>query len=237
MKRLLLVLGALALQPTASVPAMAANLKSEFTSAWSGRQSQYEAEARSALDRQRTAITAYAATKSPATDPTATAKANDVLDATSEYGIVQGRLAQIVGLQSFFATNPSKTATEIWLQARVSEIQTLSRKAEAEWRQARMAAAPQAAADEKTYISKALQAIAFLGIVRGLNEEARLIDENLGSYFRAKGENDDARRRARAAIFGALAGALQQSAQQPLIRPPTTVRCDTYGASTTCRGQ
>ncbi len=235
MKRVLLVLAALALQPVASGTAFAANLKAEFSKAWTGRQSEYAYQAKQALARQNAAIAAFAAIKAP-DDPNASAKTNEMLDAASEYGIVQGRLAQLMGLQAFFATNPSRAATEIWLQARVSELQTLERKADAEWRAARMPATLEAA-DEGKYIAKVLQAVVFNGFVRGAVEETQLIDGNLGTYFRAKGEKDDARRRTRAAIFGAIGGALRQTAQQPLMRPPTTVRCDTYGATTTCRGQ
>ena len=74
----------------------------------------------------------------------------------------------------------------------------------------------------------------------GTIAELKLLDENLGSYFEAKSAQDDSRRRARAAFFGALAGAAGSFNSQPLPPPATprttTCRSTQFGRTVTCTG-
>ena len=166
-----------------------------------------------------------------------------MFDAISEYGIAKGRKAALGDFRAFFASNPSAAATEIWLQGQTSELQRMVTKGNAQAEAVKLLKPGQGGITPQDYLERGMQSVGYNSLVRGAIEETQLLDQNLGTYFRAKTADDGDRRRRRATMFGILAaglGGAARAAAPPspqFPQPPQTIRCTTYFNSTVCSGQ
>jgi hypothetical protein len=211
--------------------AAASSLQKEFSASWEGRMQQYRLQETSADAAEKSAIEAYVqAINTKGAEEQAGRAASVMLAASSQMGFVKGRIIALTGFRGFFASKPSQVRTEVFMQERASDLQDLVKKAQTDYDVAK-AANPEPA---PAYLSNLLAAIRLNGLARGVTQELSLIDQNLGSYYKAKSVADDERRQARAHLLATLAGSLQP--------PPTTdskfpasVRCQTYGTVTNCQ--
>ena len=232
----------LTIQPASQSPAMGENLKGELSSAWSARAARYASELEAAQAQKNAAIQALSAA-AEAKAPDAQTKASALSDALFNFGISKGRYGVLGAFRAQFAANPSQAASEIWLQEQVSKLQSMSRQGDDEIKAVSLMKPGQGGVTPDAYMTKYADAVAFNGIVRGAIEETQLLDQNLGTYFRAKTADDVDRRRRRATIFGILAAGLGGAARAATPPPPQfpqspqTIRCTTYFNSTVCSGQ
>lgn len=238
MRRNLFVLAMLALQPALTTPTLAANLKTEFLTAWATRATKYATDLQAAQDRKNAAILALNAAAA-AKSPDAQAKLVGMFDAAFYYGIAEGRQGVLNAFRAQFANKSSQAATEMWLQEQVSKLQDMSKQGDDNLKAVSLMKPGQDGLKPDDYMTKNLDAVAFNGVVRGASQESQLIDENLGTYFRAKTADDTERRQNRARIFGALGAALSGAASAPTAQPslPVTVNCHTYYSGTVCTGR
>ena len=238
----MLVLAALALQPVMITPVRAENLKVEFNTAWASRETLYVSQIQETEAHQAAAIKAFGAA-AQASAPDTGAKMQAMFDAISEYGVAKGRKAALGDFRAFFASNPSAAATEIWLQGQTSELQRMVTKGNAQAEAVKLLKPGQGGITPQDYLERGMQSVGYNSLVRGAIEETQLVDQNLGTYFRAKTADDVDRRRRRATIFGILAAGLGGAARAATPPPPQfpqspqTIRCTTYFNSTVCSGQ
>ena len=228
MRRLVL----LALLVAICSPAFGRSVREEFAPLWAARLSQYQAE--QAATRQRVEDAA----KPPSDSDPARAEAHyaNLLQALVADGEVKGREQVASDLIAHMRNKPSAELSEAWIQGLADRVKRdrddLNSRSEALKRQgsAKLIA-------PKEYFEETFKLAATAGIIRGRASELALIDQNLRSFYQAKGGQDEQRRRARAAFFGALAGSFGSTPAPP--SPPWIATCQTtaFGNSTTCRGQ
>lgn len=203
-------------------PALAKNLHSEFSSAWAERQGRYETGVEPARAKQEAAIKGFA----EATEPAEVERlADEMLATSSQYGYVLGQLETIDGFNKFIARKPSPERAEIFMQERIAELQ---RKQQTQANDFEMFKRNKPSNRAELFKSLMLHAM-LSGALKGETDETLMIDQNLSSYFRAKGSADAKRREARLRLLGAIAAAGQT--QQQTMR---SVTCNKMGSHVTC---
>lgn len=228
MRRMILILAAaLALSaPTSEVSAK--SVQQEFTQAWAERGDRYEQEQLRLNTRIEEAWKML--------DGATQANAPDVKDKTGQFiGALQdgaymhGRATLLHTFKGHMAKKPSAAATELWVQERVDSLRMQAEALDKRGEQLNSGTSPGAFKAKLTALANSAE---FLGTVA----ELKLLDENLGTYFKAKSAQDDARRRARAAFFGALAGSVRSYSSQSSPTRTTTCHSAQFGTTITCTG-
>ena len=226
MRRLVLLLAVALAFALAEGVASAKSVQQEFSQAWTERGERYEAE--------QLRLNARADEAWKALDEAMKSNTPDVKDRTGQFitalqdgAYNYGRAMLLDAFKEHLAKKPSAAATELWMQERVDALRT---QAEALDRAGERLANDDSPGAFKAKFSALATSAKFFGTVA----ELKLLDENLGSYFKAKSVQDDGRRRARAAFFGALAGAARAYDTQPSF--PRTTTCQSSGNAVTCTG-
>lgn len=215
-----------------SGPAVGRSVRDEFEPLWASRLSQYQAEHVAASQRVKDA-----AQPPSDSDPTrADAHYANLLQALVANGEVKGREQVVSDLIAHMRKKPSAELSEAWIQGLADRV----KRDRDDFNSRNDTLKKQGAAkliSPKEYFEDTFTLAATAGIIRGRAAELALIDQNLRSFYQAKGEQDEQRRRARAAFFGALAGSFGSTPAPPST--PWTATCQTsvFGNSTTCRGQ
>lgn len=217
---------AFGLQPSA---ATAGSTYKEFTAAWAERDARY-VQQHAELDKTaREATQAFLANpKSKDSDE----KLGQMLVAIKAAMYMDGRGATLRALRIFMEKKRSAAATELWMQERSDAARTSASSLQVRF--ATLKSLRDTGKDgTDAYFVDSVSAISDAATLQGQVEELSLIDQNLGSYFRAQGQEDASRRETRARIFGAI-GASLSTYSQPA--PGWSATCNTYGTSTTCHG-
>lgn len=217
---------AFGLQPSA---ANADSTYKDFTVAWAERDARY-VQQHAALDKD-----AREATKAFLADPKSEesdGRLERMLAAIKSAMYIDGRGSTLRAFRIFMEKKRSAAAAELWMQERSDAARTSASALEV-----RFATLKSLRANGKggtdAYFAESVAAISDAATLQGQVDELGLIDQNLGSYFRAKGQEDAARRETRARIFGAI-GASLSTYSKPA--PSWSARCNTYGTTTTCTG-
>ncbi len=148
-------------------------------------------------------------------------------DAMHRASYIYGRYWVLSELREHMDDKPSAVSSELWMQEKVSEVQSDARLADNHWTQ--LANLPDEASLTER-LSKFEAAVVGGARVQGVVDELTLIDQNLASYYQGRSEE----RANRSRIFAAIGSALMQSSRQATIAPSVRTRCSTYGGVTNC---
>lgn len=208
----------------------------EFTAAWVAREAQYRDQHGTLDQNARAAIQAYE-TAIANNSPDSGQNLHRMLGAIQAASFTDGRGQALNALRAFMGRRPSNLQIELWMQERGDEM-----RIEASGIAANLRGLNEARPEEKStgaFMQRTVTALAQNATFQGKLAEMRLIDSNLGTYFRAKTAEDDERRLARQRIFAAIGSSLSQWASQPgtSAQPGWTVHCDRFGNQVSCRGQ
>lgn len=230
-------LGLALLVVMAQVPVDAKSAYKEFYSAWSERSSGYEDEFVRQLDGANQKITVYQKALEES-DPKTADYFRTAMDAAYATNVTRARGELMHELLERMKKKPSAAASELWIQERVSIVKEKALAAEQnKGRIEELLSKPEgiSSADEFNNLVKNVQKAAEgYGYIYGMNAELDLIDQNLRSYYVARGQEKRARSQALSAFFGSIAQSFSQ--QNSYIEPSQTLttRCSKFGWTTTC---
>lgn len=231
MRRILLTtvfLASMAVSP----PASASSVQKDFAALWVAREARYEAEQVSLDGEVQEAATRPA---EPLTAEEGEHHYERMLKALDAAAYMRGRRDVVKALIVHMQSKPAPELTEAWLQERADEVRRdrdgLNSRYKALTDKGRVPAD-----GNKNYFEETFRIATMAGLVRGRAAELALTYQNLGSFYEAKGEQDERRRRARAAFFGALAGSARSYDSQSTPPRTTTCRSQSFGTAVTCTG-
>ncbi|HMU20650.1 MAG TPA: hypothetical protein PKC48_00090 [Sphingorhabdus sp.] len=210
--------------------AQAKSVHSEFVEAWQERLKRYEAS--SVLAGQQLQSDAHLFFNTPAPDEATTiAKLEAVFKSTDEVGYLAGRSQLSSDLIAFMKKKPSAERAELWLQEQIHRLTDEERALKVEVDSVgQMKIGDNGVTTESLFKANGM-AVFKQGALRGQIEELALMNDNLGSYYRAKGQQDADRRQKWAAILGSIGQSLQQQSNDNRSR---MVNCTTTGNTTNC---
>ena len=208
--------------------AQSKSVQDEFAQAWSARADRYTAQ-QADLDKLVEATLSALKVSNESNAPDVGARTNQFLAALNDGSYLHGRSAVLAAFRTHIKGKPSAAVTELWIQERFDELKNQATSLDATGDRLRNDNSPEGIKAKMTALANSAE---FMGNVA----EMKLLDENLGTYFKAKSAQDDARRRARAAFFGALAGSARSYGSQS--SPPRTTTChsQSFGNTITCTG-
>lgn len=185
-------------------PATASTYK-DFVKVWDARDATYRAE-RAALDANAQSAAARAVEALVAADPEASEDLVLALTAAWSLSELVGRGQMLFQLREHMAEKPSAALSEAWLQGKADEIRRRAVDADLIERQIDVLK-NRDSTSVKLWIA-ALERLSMMrGNISGMASELLLIDQNLRSYYRARGE-ENARS---AAIWAAALSAVGSS--------------------------
>ena len=228
--RRMLILVAAALALSAPQPkALAKSVQQEFSQAWTDRGARYEQE-QLRLNKQIDDAWKSLEGATQASSPDVKSRTDQFIVALQDGAYMHGRAALLSAFKEHMAKKPSAAATDLWVQERVD---TLRMQADALDKRGEQLKTDTSAGTFKGRLRALADSAEFMGTVA----EMQLVDQNLATYFKAKSAQDEQRRRARAAFFGALAGSFGSTPAPPPTPWIATCQTTAFGNSTTCRGQ
>jgi len=150
---------------------------------------------------------------------------------TDEVGYLAGRSQLSSDLIAFMKKKPSAERAELWLQEQIHRLTDEQNVLQVDVDNlGKMKVGENGVTSEALF--KANGMIVFKqGTLRGQIEELILMNDNLGSYYRAKGQQDADRRQKWAAILGSIGQSLQQ---QSTVNQSRMINCTTTGNTTNC---
>lgn len=218
--------------------AVAKSVSQEFSEAWAERQGRYASEVQASQDATKAAVESLLkADLSNQEDFTARLTAFYV--SSKNLGLNAGRLETLRKTRDFMAGKPTMIRTQLWLQEQVDRLRSDAVRSEAKMSEARSLKAGENGLTGLDVIKKSGEAFFVSGLMQGQAEELRSVDQNLATYFRAKGEQDARRRAGRAAALQALGQAFQNSAnayQNSTVNQGWSATCTRMGSFTHCSG-
>ena len=220
---------ALALQPSA---ASAGSTYKDFVAAWTERDARY-VEQHAALDKQaREATTEFLAKADPNSSESGS-RLQRMITAIKAASLLDGRGAMLRDLRIHMEKKPAAASTELWMQERTDAVRTQAAAVAAKFAELR-GMNERGLGESDEYFQNTVAALIMASTLEGKVQELSLLDQNLSSYFRAKGQEDAERREARARIFGAIGASL--TAYSNNANRPWTATCTTSGNRTNCSG-
>lgn len=200
-------------------------IQQEFSQAWTDRAARYGDQQKALNQRVEISLKALHEA-SEAKSPEVKAKTDQFLAALQDGAYMHGRISLLKVFQSHMAKKPSAAATELWIQEQTDSLRV---QAEALDKLGERLGADNSNEGMKAKMSALAASAEFMGTLAELS----LIDQNLSTYFKAKSAQDEGRRRARAAFFGAMAAAFQNNRDSSWS---ATCVNSPLGFSTTCAG-
>jgi hypothetical protein len=222
------VLAVLCLSFVSIQPVAARSLEKDFAETWSARETQFATELKDDQTRYQTALSDLLADKQ-ASSSDLMAKTTTLLQSVQIIGEAAGHADTIYHLRTFMHGKPSALKANLWLH---DQGDTAKREAIAA--HADIAAVQQDQnATPGDMIQRTSSALLRLSHAHGAIAELAVINDNLGQYYDAKSERDQARRQAFAAALLGLGNAIQESSRQGQNWMMT---CTQMGSFTNCSG-
>jgi hypothetical protein len=210
-----------------------AGVYKDFWKAWAERDARHVAE-HAQLDKAAREATENLMVSLKESSPEMPAKMERMFTAIDAAWFIDGRVWMLRDLRIHMEKKPSAAKTELWLQERIDSLRAEERAVKAKWAEVD-GMREKGASDLLVYLQESVLAVSMAATLRGKVEELNLLDQNLASYFRAKGQEDMERRQARARIFGAMGAALS-AYSRPQPDTSWTATCTTFGNRTNCHG-
>lgn len=229
--RFLWYLMALALALAAPVAVAASSVFDDFTAAWSERDARY-VEQHASLDKEAREATATFFAAADPSSPESAARLERMILAIKAASYVDGRGRVLRDLRIHMAKKPTEARAELWMQEKADSTRALATEVDAKFADLKRRSASGDQSD--SFFTDSVTALVMAASLHGQIVELTLVDQNLGSYFRVKGQEEASRRESRARIFSAIGAALSTySAPQ---NSPWTATCTTSYGTTRCSG-
>lgn len=225
---------ATALSLTPCPQAVAKSVQHEFTEAWNQRLARYSQEVETAKSALPTAMAAFRAAAA-SNAPDLPAKLNALLAASDNLGYRAGRAQMSQTFLQFMAGKPSAERGELWLQEQMDILVQSDKQSRAEFDRVKALKVGENGTTADSLLSSSGAAVFTGGTVRGQVEELSLINENLRTYYRAKGQQDARRRAAWSEALKNIGQSFQDQSRANL-NTGWSAHCSTFGSTTNCTG-
>lgn len=217
--------------------AEAKSVQKEFVETWTARDARYQADYSSQVDTANASVDAFVKAANTDSSPDDVGTLFSVaMDRVHEASITLGRGKTVHELLELAERKPSAARGELWMQEQVDLLR--QRQSNLNELQETMTNLGSSAGLSKI-VEVTQKWVQAHGELQGRTEELSLLDLNLASYFKARGEEQAIRSANRRAVFAGIARALQDipaNTAMPMIGPVRTT-CRTFGGVTNCRSQ
>ena len=218
-------------------PVAAKSVHKEFLAAWSSRSTVYEKEFVNQITDANSKVTKYLKAFDNS-EPNTIEYFRNAMDAAYAANVTRARGELMHELLERMQKKPSAAASELWIQERISVLK--EKAVAAEKNRQRVNDLLSKTEEERGYegfrelVKNVQQAAEGYGYIYGMNAELDLIDQNLRSYYVARGQEKRARSQALSAFFGSMAQSF--SRENSYLEPMRTLktRCTKFGFTTTC---